>query len=201
MIYWRARVQTITELANFVSSFPGSALPAVTRQTISLLILDLIGAAAAGLRSPLADAARNAAVEAYGEGSISIWLTDKQTSVVGAAMANSAAASALDIDDGHRGAGGHAGAGVIPAALAVAQAVDASYSETMVAIALGYEIALRVASSRPIETVDTYASGRWVGYGAAAAACRLLGLGATETAHALAIAGSEGPVVFSTASA
>ncbi|RVB70940.1 MULTISPECIES: MmgE/PrpD family protein, partial [unclassified Mesorhizobium] len=41
----------------------------------------------------------------------------------------------------------------------------------------------------------------WVGYGAAAAACRLLGLGATETAHALAIAGSEGPVVFSTASA
>ncbi|AZO18031.1 MmgE/PrpD family protein [Mesorhizobium sp. M2A.F.Ca.ET.043.05.1.1] len=194
-------MQTITELANFVSSFPGSALPAVTRQTISLLILDLIGAAAAGLRSPLADAARNAAVEAYGEGSISIWLTDNHSSVVGAAMANSAAASALDIDDGHRGAAGHAGSGVIPAALAVAQAVDASYSETMVAIALGYEIALRVASSRPIETVDTYASGRWVGYGAAAAACRLLGLGATETAHALAIAGSEGPVVFSTASA
>jgi len=114
-------------------------------------------------------------------------------------MANSAAASALDIDDGHRGAGGHAGAGVIPAAFAVAQTVDASYSETMVAIALGYEIALRIASSRPVATIDTYATGRWVGYGAAAAACRLLGLGATETGHALAIAGSEGPIVFLTA--
>ncbi|MER9848856.1 MmgE/PrpD family protein [Mesorhizobium sp. M0106] len=193
-------MQAITELANFVSSYPASALPAATRRTISLLIQDLIGATAAGLRSPLADAARKAALEAYGEGYVSIWLTDKRSSVVGAAMANSAAASALDIDDGHRGAGGHAGAGVIPAALSVAQAVGASDLETLVAIALGYEIALRVASSRPVETIDTYASGRWVSYGAAAAACRLLGLSATEAAHALAIAGSEGPIVFMTAS-
>ncbi|RWI34118.1 MAG: MmgE/PrpD family protein [Mesorhizobium sp.] len=193
-------MRAIAELANFVSCYPASALPAATRHTISLLLLDLIGATAAGLRSPLAHAARKAALEAYGEGPISIWLTDDNSSVVGAAMANSAAASSLDIDDGHRGAGGHAGAGVIPAALAVAQAVDASVSETMVAIALGYEIALRIASSRPIATIDTYATGRWVGYGAAAAVCRLLGLGAAETAHALAIAGSEGPIVFLTAS-
>ena len=47
-------------------------------------------------------------------------------SVAGAAMANAAAASALDIDDGHRGAAGHAGAGIIPAAFAVGQALDAS---------------------------------------------------------------------------
>ncbi|WP_363214689.1 MmgE/PrpD family protein [Mesorhizobium sp.] len=195
-----AKVQALTELGYFISSYSERALPGATRQTISLLILDLIGATAAGLQSPLADAARKAALEAYGEGSIRIWLTDQHSGVVGAAMANSAAASALDIDDGHRNAGGHAGAGVIPAALAVAQAVGASASETAVAIALGYEIALRVASSRPVETIDTYASGRWVSYGAAAAACRLLDLSATETAHALAIAGSEGPIVFLTAS-
>ncbi|WGR72904.1 MULTISPECIES: MmgE/PrpD family protein [unclassified Bradyrhizobium] len=186
----------ITELANFSSSYAANALPTGTRRTISLLTLDLIGAAAAGLRSQLADAARNSALESYGEGHINIWLTDKRSGVVGAAMANSAAASALDIDDGHRAAGGHAGAGVIPAALAVAQAIDASVSETMAAIALGYEIALRIASSRPAKTIDTLASGRWVGYGGAAATCRLLGLNATQTAHALAIAGSEAPIVF-----
>ncbi|MFB6452910.1 MmgE/PrpD family protein [Bradyrhizobium tunisiense] len=186
----------ITELANFSSTYPANALPPTTRQTISLLTLDLIGATAAGLQSQLAEAARKSALEAYGEGHIGIWLTGKRSSVVGAAMANSAAASALDIDDGHRAAGGHPGAGVIPAALAVAQAVDASVSETMTAIALGYEIALRIASSRPAQTIDTLASGRWVGYGAAAAACRLLGLGPTQTTHALAIAGSEGPIVF-----
>ncbi|TKV70839.1 MmgE/PrpD family protein, partial [Bradyrhizobium elkanii] len=189
-------MQAITELANFSSNYSANRLPAATRQTISLLILDLIGATAAGLRSPLADAARRSALEAYGEGHASIWLTDKRSSIVGAAMANSAAASALDIDDGHRGSGGHPGAGVIPAALAVAQAIEASVSETMTAIALGYEIALRIASSRPTESIDTYATGRWVGYGAAAAACRLLGLNTVQTAHALAIAGSEGPIVF-----
>lgn len=189
-------MHAITELANFSSSYPANALPPAARQRISLLILDLIGATAAGLQSHLANAARKSALEAYGEGPIRVWLTDNRSSVVGAAMANSAAASALDFDDGHRGSGGHPGAGVIPAALAVAQAVDASVSETLAAIALGYEIALRIASSRPIETIDTFATGRWAGYGAAAAACRLLGLNGTKTAHALAIAGSEGPIVF-----
>lgn len=192
-------MRAISELAEFVSSYPSAGLALTTRRTISLLILDLLGAAIAGLRSPLANAARRAALEAYGDGAVSIWLANQQSSVVGAAMANSAAASALDIDDGHRGAGGHPGAGVIPAALAVAQAVGASNAETLIAIALGYEVALRVASARPVQSIDTYASGRWVGYGAAAAASRLLGLSAKDTAHALAIAGSEGPIVFLTA--
>jgi 2-methylcitrate dehydratase PrpD len=191
-------VQRIPQLAEFVAEYPAEKLPLPTRQMISKHVLDLIGATGAGLRSPLATAARKSALSAYGSGSIGVWLTDHQCSVVGAAMANSAAASALDIDDGHRAAAGHAGAGVIPAALAVAQAVGASPSEVLVSIALGYEIALRVASSRPAETVDTYASGRWVGYGAAAAASRLLRLSAVETAHALGIAGGEGPIVFTT---
>ncbi|MDQ0564352.1 2-methylcitrate dehydratase PrpD [Rhizobium mesoamericanum] len=186
-------MRAISELAAFVSSYPVSALPAATRREILWLILALVVAAAAGLQSPLAEAARKAALDAYGEEPISIWLADKHSSAAGAAVANSAAASALDIDDIHRGAGGDTGAGVIPAALGVAQAVDASVSEMMVAIALVYEIALRVAHSRPGRTIDTYATGRWIGYVAAAAACRLLGLGPAETAHALAIAGSEAP--------
>ncbi|BAV50189.1 MmgE/PrpD family protein [Mesorhizobium loti] len=189
-------MQPLLKLADFVATFPPKSLPVPTTQTISTLMLDLIGAAGAGLHSPLARAARASALNAYGEGSVRIWLTNRTSSVVGAAMANSAAASALDIDDGHRGAAGHAGAGVIPAALAVAEAVGGSSSEVSEAIALGYEIALRVASSRPAESVDTYASGRWVNYGAAAAAARLLKLTANETAHALGIAGGEGPIVF-----
>ncbi|MUZ74510.1 MmgE/PrpD family protein [Agrobacterium vitis] len=189
-------MQPLVKLADFVATFPPESLPVPTKQTISTLMLDLVGAAGAGLHSPLARAGRASALNAYGEGSVTIWLTDRTSSVVGAAMANSAAASALDIDDGHRGAAGHAGAGVIPAALAVAETVGASTSEILEAIALGYEIALRVASSRPAESVDTYASGRWVNYGIAAAAARLLKLTANETAHALGIAGGEGPIVF-----
>ncbi|RWD50836.1 MmgE/PrpD family protein [Mesorhizobium sp.] len=189
-------MHAISELADFISSFSTGKLAAETREAITLLILDLLGAAGAGFNSTLATSARTSALEAYGEGNVSIWFTGERSSVVGAAMANSAAASALDIDDGHRGAGGHPGAGIIPAALAVAQAVGAADLEIMMAIALGYEVGLRVASCRPVETVEMYASGRWVNFGVAAAVARLLGLGAEKTAHALAIAGCEGPVVY-----
>lgn len=191
-------MHAITELAEFVSSFQEDDLPDEAREAVSRHVLDLMGATAAGLHSPLAEAARQTALESYGEGPCSIWLTDRTSSVVGAAMANSAAASALDIDDGHRGSGGHPGAGVIPAALAVAQAIGSSDAEIMAAIALGYEVGLRIAASRPVETVELYATGRWVNYGAAAAAARLLKLDATQTAHAIGIAGSEGPVIYLT---
>lgn len=188
----------ISRLAEFVSGHPQGKLSEETRQAISLLLLDLIGATAAGLNGPLATSARKAASNLYGVGDAQVWLTKTRLSVAGAAMANSAAASALDIDDGHRGAAGHAGAGVIPSALAVGQSLGASDEEILDAIALGYDVSLRVATSRPTSTIETYASGRWVSYGAAAAAGRLLRLDPHQMAHALAIAGAEGPIVFPT---
>lgn len=189
-------MHAIEELAAFVADHPEGALPAGAREAASLLVADLIGATAAGLDSQLAQAARAAAEQLYGSGPAGIWLTGTKLSVAGAAMANAAAASALDIDDGHRGAAGHAGAGIIPAVFAVAQALDASDERIFDAIALGYDVALRVATSRPTPTIETYSSGRWVNYGAAAAAGRLLGLDAPTLAHAMAIAGAEGPISF-----
>jgi 2-methylcitrate dehydratase PrpD len=190
----------IEELAHFVVDHPPGALPEDVRDTISLHVADLMAAVAAGLPSLLAQAARAAAADIYGEGAARVWLTGQSLSIAGAAMANAAAASALDIDDGHRGAAGHAGAGVIPAALAVGQALGATDAQIFDAIALGYDVALRVASSRPTATIETYSSGRWVGFGAAAAAGRLLGLTAPQMAHALAIAGGESPIAIFTGS-
>jgi 2-methylcitrate dehydratase PrpD len=193
-------LHTIEELAAFVAGCSAADIREQAREAASLLLADLMAATAAGLHSPLASAARAAAVDLYGSGPATVWLTDISLSPAGAAMANAAAASALDIDDGHRGAAGHAGAGVIPAALAVGQALGSSDEQIINAIVLGYDVALRVASSRPTSTIDTYSSGRWVGYGAAAAAGRLLGLTAEQLANALAIAGAEGPISFPTGS-
>lgn len=190
----------IEELSDFVAKHPKGELPPRTREFTALLVADLMAATAAGLRSKLAESARAAAVEIYGAGPARVWFTGHSLSVAGAAMANAAAASALDIDDGHRGAAGHAGAGIIPAALAVGQGVGASDTAIFDAITLGYDVALRVATSRPTATIETYASGRWVKYGVAAAAGRLLGLDAGQLAHGLAIAGAEGPIIFPTGS-
>lgn len=190
----------IEQLSEFVATHPEGALPETTRQMVSLLMADLVAATAAGLPSLLAQAARAAAQDIYGDGPALVWLTGQSLSVGGAAMANAAAASALDIDDGHRGAAGHPGAGVIPAALAVAQATGARDHQILDAIVLGYDVALRVASSRPTGSFPTYSSGLWVNYGVAAAAGRLLGLDARQMAHAMAIAGAEGPISFPTGS-
>ncbi|MCA0421691.1 MAG: MmgE/PrpD family protein, partial [Proteobacteria bacterium] len=93
-------MHAIEELAAFVADHPEGSLPAEARESASLLVADLIGATAAGLDSRLATAARSAAEQLYGSGPAGIWLTGTKLSVAGAAMANAAAASALDIDDG-----------------------------------------------------------------------------------------------------
>lgn len=190
------KMHVIEELAEFLSNQADAKISDNSKAQCALLVTDLIGAVGAGLNSVLAESAFTASRQIYGEGRSSVWLRNCKLSVAGAAMANSAAASALDIDDGHRGAAGHAGAGIIPATLAVAQFLDSDDESIFSAIALGYDIALRVATARPLKTIDTWASGRWVNYGVAAAAGRLLGLNSKAQAHAMAIAGAEGPIGF-----
>jgi 2-methylcitrate dehydratase PrpD len=182
------------ELGAFVARHIEGNLPDRTREMMTLLVIDLLAASAAGFDGPLATAARSAAKDIFGAGPAGVWLTDDKLSIAGAAMANAAAASALDIDDGHRGAAGHPGAGIIPAAFAVGQALGSSDTAILDAIALGYDVALRVATARPVPTIITYASGRWLSFGVAAAAGRLLGLSGHEIAHAMAIASMEGPL-------
>lgn len=108
-------------------------------------------------------------------------------------MANAASASALDLDDGHRGAAGHPGASIIPAVFAVAQEVNATDGEILASITIGYEIACRVGAARDLSQLPTLSTGRWCAYGAAAAAARLHRLPAPVLAQALAIAGSQVP--------
>lgn len=189
-------MHAIDELAEFAAGFAGGTLQGEKREACARLVFDLMAATAGGMGSDLAAAARDAARALYGSGKASVWFTGHALSVAGAAMANAAAASALDIDDGHRGAAGHPGAGVIPAVFAVAQNLNSSDDDIFDAMAIGYEIGIRVAAARPVSTIDTYVTGRWVNYGVAAAVGRLLGLRSSEMAHALAIAGAEGPMGF-----
>lgn len=192
-------MHVIDELASFAAGHAEGSIGSKTREACSLLVMDLMAAVAAGFGSGLASSTRAAADQAYGTGPSGVWLTGRKLSIAGAAMSNAAAASALDIDDGHRGAGGHPGAGIISSVLSVAQAIGSTDDQIFDALALGYDVGLRVATSRPTPTIDTYFSCRWLTYGVAAAAGRLLGLDEARMAHAMAIAGAEGPIVYPSA--
>ena len=178
-----------------------AAIPATPRRMAVLAILDLVAAALAGHSTSGARAARQAAPSIWGAGEAPAWFTPTRLPVVGAAFANAAAASMLDLDDGHRAAAGHPGAAIIPAVLAAAHGRDISVERLLTAIVLGYEIAIRVGASRDLSRVDTLVSGRWVGQGVAAAVAWLRKLDAQQIAQAMAIAGTSapglGPVAYS----
>lgn len=186
------------ELGAFAADLRPRDVPGPIRDHAARMVTDLLAAAAGGYPTALARTARRAAAELFGAGEVGVWFGARRLSWLGAAYANSSAATALDIDDGHRGACGHAGAAVVPTALATAARTGASGAETLDAIVLGYDIALRIAAARRPERIEGYNSGPWAAYGAAVAAGRLLGLGAGQMAQALAIAGAEAPASLPT---
>ena len=177
----------LTELAascNAVSMAPESIQAAVRRT-----ILDTIGVAAAGAATAGGRASRKAAPEIWGPGSSTIWFATTRLTPAGAAFVNATFAAALDLDDGHRQASGHPAAAIVPAVLATAEQLGSSASRSLTAIALGYEVAVRISAARDIRRLRTTDSGLWCGFGVAAAAAWLMGLSTPVVTHALAIAG------------
>ncbi len=156
-------------------------------------LLDTISAALAAQQLPACRAVRELTGSQFASGDAGIWFAGRHQCVTAAAMANSFAASALDLDDGHRLAMGHPGAAIIPAALAVAEALKSSPTDILDAIVLGYETAVRIAAARDLEVQDTLSTGRWCAYGCVAAAARLESIPAPVVAQALAIAGVYSP--------
>jgi 2-methylcitrate dehydratase PrpD len=180
-------------LADYVGDMAQTRLDSAVAGAAANVLIDLIGCAAGGFDSAAARATRQTVVQLYAEGPAAIWFGLGRLRAEGAAMANSTAASALDLDDGHRLAGGHPGAAIVPTVLAVGPTAGVSGRELMAAIAAGYEVAVRIAAARDFKRLDTLSTGRWCAYGTVAAA-GLLGRDDPATlAQAFAIAGVLSP--------
>ncbi len=184
---------TTRALADYVRSFQPEELSPAARNAAVRCVLDLMTAAIAGLASGGARAARRTALALYAPGESTVWFTRRRLKAPGAALANCAAASMLDLDDGHRAACGHPGSAVIPAAVAVAEEIDAGAGDLLAAIAVGYEVAVRVAAARDLSALGAYSSGTWCGYGAVAAAGWFRRSPPDRLAHAFAISGVSAP--------
>jgi 2-methylcitrate dehydratase PrpD len=114
--------------------------PALRRS--ALAIGDTIGTMLAGCGELSARAARRAAVLA-GAGSTPLFGSGETAGMVGAALANGVAASALDLDDGHTLGGSiHPGAAIVPALLAAADPGD-QLEDLIAANLVAYEVAIR----------------------------------------------------------
>ncbi|KSV63388.1 hypothetical protein N183_35650 [Sinorhizobium sp. Sb3] len=177
------------QIATYVATAREHCAPETARKSAFKCILDLLGAAAAGINEQGVDATRCLALATIARGDVPIWFAGQKSSAIGAVWANSCAAAALDIDDGNRMARGHPGAAVIPVAFAVAHETDASIEDLVSAIVIGYEVGVTVGAARAV-----YGNtGTWSSYAVVAAAAALRRTPPEIIEHALAIAGESAP--------
>jgi 2-methylcitrate dehydratase PrpD len=184
------------ELAGWISRLRYSDLPPRTTAVVRLALLDTLGCAVYGHTTPWAKMVlqwARAAAPAHGEATV-IGDTASSLRAADAALVNGTAVHAFELDDYHS-AKLHAGAVVIPAALAMAEKSGASGEDLVTAIAAGYEVMIR--SSLALNPSATrlrgwHLTGVCGPFGAAAACAVLLGLNDEQTAWALGLAGTQG---------
>lgn len=151
-------------------------------------VIDLHAAMIAGARSEPAVLLERALVEELDRGAARLAL-GRPAPARAAALVNGTAAHALEVDDIYREGIFHPGAPTIPAALALAQANDASGTDFLRAVVAGYEISTRIAAAMGRAHYRYWHSTGTIGcFGACAAAADILGLDQQRFAHALATA-------------
>ena len=182
-------------LAGFTAGLDLADVPDDVVDYARVLMLDLLGAALAGVDTEEARAMMRAAEGfAPAAGPCGIWGTAGTTTAAAAALINGVVAHAQELDD--FGGADHSGAVVIPAVLAVAEAEGITDgAAALAAMIAGYDVALRVLDAMGGYRAHNngggwHSTGTCGSFGAAAAAARVLGLDAERTAWALGIAGS-----------
>ena len=153
-------------------------------------LLDWTGCAVAGAASAAGRAVR-AALAKEAEGPCTV-IGGTGRAPLTAALANGAVGNVLEMDDVDKRAILHPGPSVIPAALALAQAKDASTDEFLAGLVRGYEAVIRLGRAvGPGHYAFSHYTGTCGPVGAAAACASLLGLDTERTAHALALAATQ----------
>src|SRR5579883_1125918 len=178
--------RALAEFLATTTSLPDAALEHTRRA-----VLDWLGSALAGSIEPPARMAQRVAAS-FGASDEATIFSAPRSSAPAAAFANGVASHILEYDDVHKGSTLHAAAPVIPAALAVAEREHANGGAFLLAVALGYEAALRVGEAvNPSHYRFWHPTGTAATFGAAAAAGSLLGLNADQMQNALGSAGTQ----------
>jgi 2-methylcitrate dehydratase PrpD len=180
-------------LAQRSSALGYDDLPAPARELARQCVLDYFGVALTGADDELVRLLLEEMVEASGAPQASVIGHEARLPVLSAALANGAAAHALDYDDVNMAMPGHPSVAILPGLLALAELRRSSGREVMTAFVAGYETACRIgAALRPGHyNLGFHSTGTIGSFGAAAACARLLGLDREATATALGIAGTQ----------
>jgi 2-methylcitrate dehydratase PrpD len=190
------------DISAFVRGIAFRDFPSDVVEQSRRCLLDLIGVAAAGSRTPAAAIANDytASQLCGSDRDARILFDGRRAGLAGAAFAGASTIDAFDAHDGHPLTKGHAGAAILPALLAVIDgarsgepAAKVDGREFLTCLVLGYEIATRAGIALHATVSDYHCSGAWNALGCAAITARLLALDGSQIRHALGVAEYFGP--------
>lgn len=158
-------------LAQWASSAQARQQPAEVRRRAALVLLDDLGAMVAGAAEPQVAATRAGFLRSSGAPEATVFAQGAlRLDRYSAAAANGMAAAWCELDEGYRAIPCHAGAYLLSALLAEAEAVGATVAETLDALTIAYEITVRIAQAFPFVPLNVHPHACFAPIGAAAGA-------------------------------
>jgi len=185
-------VDYLDRLSRFVEDVRLDRLSEEALAAARLVLLDTIGAMAAGSAQPENRRLAELMVARRSRAASTLIGHGGHVDPLLATFANSTAGVALEVDEGSRLGGGHPAIHVIPAALAVAEDTGAPGGRLLEAIVAGYEVCSRLGSAttpRP----NVHSHGTWGTIGTAVAVAKLAGLGAVDVRAVINLSASMSP--------
>jgi 2-methylcitrate dehydratase PrpD len=178
-------------LASWASGMARANVPAEQHALVRLRLIDTIGLIAAAAGHPAGESLLGWARANPGTGATML-PTGAPAAPAVAALTHGSLAHARDFDDTFPYTVVHPGSTVVAAALAAAEARNASFDELVTAVVVGYEIAARlgVVAGRGFHARGFHATGVVGPIAAAGAAGRILGLSVGPMADAFGLATS-----------
>jgi 2-methylcitrate dehydratase PrpD len=178
-------------VARYAATTSCEDIPAEVMERAKQVIFDEIACAYFGRRSLAGDLGARYAAQSAGPAEARIYATGQRVSAPYAALANGAAGHGEEVDGAHI-VGGHPGATIVHAAVAMAERQRVTGAELLNAVVLGYDVGIRIveACGKLFSVKNRFGLNSDFLYtlGATAAASRLLGLDPVRHCHAMALA-------------
>lgn len=187
----RAVPEYLQSTAQFMCDTRLDDLTAQAKDRARWIIMDCLPVVAAGMQQ--AEMQTYAAKHLEGAASGTAWVigTRRRAGALDAALLNGTAGTWLELDEGNLFAKGHPGIQVVPAAVALAQEIDASGADLLLAVALGYEVSARISRAANVK-LSIHPHGTYGVIGAALAAAKLKGFDAAQMAELLNVSATMG---------
>lgn len=180
------------QLADFAISCKVEKLSETQIEFIQILLIDWLGCVCSGHSHPSLHALANTIDLVDNSSQCTCIPTKTKKSALNAALLNGCSSHIFEQDDFHAQAVIHPSAVIVPAVLAAAEMKGAEGNDFLVALAVGYEVFIRIAKAVGASHYYYYHNTATCGvFGAAVGAGKILGLTKQEMVWALGTAGTQ----------